>query len=55
MSKDSSVRYYEKKTKTECGHEQHKNLPEHEKQRLVEYRKRYKVSKNKIASQIKTD
>ena len=46
----------EKNKKWEYGCKRHKNLSEHEKQMLVEYRKLcYKVWKNKIALQIKSD
>ena len=32
-----------------------KNPPEHEKQRLAEYRKKYEIWKNKTVSQIKRE
>ena len=44
-----------KNKKEEYVWERYKNLPEDEKQRLAEYRKKYKLWKNKTASQIKTD
>ena len=38
-----------KKKKQQYGHEQYKNLPEDDKQRLVEYRKNYyKMRKNTL-------
>ena len=46
----------EENKKQEHGREQYKNLSKDEKQRLIEYRKKYyKVWKNKMASQIKSD
>ena len=46
----------EKSKKRQYGHEQGKNLSEHEKQKLVYYMKIYSpVGTNKTASQIKLD
>ena len=40
----------EKQKLQQYGQERYKNLPEIEKQRLVEYRKKYKMQENKNAS-----
>ena len=37
-----------KNKKQQCGHELCKNLPVDEKQKLVEYRKKYKMRKNAL-------
>ena len=39
-----------KKNKREYGRERYKNLPEDAKQKLIEYRKKQKLIKNKSAS-----
>ena len=49
--KDISLSIEEKEKKQQYGHEQCKNLPENEKQNLVEYRKKYyKMRKNALLS-----
>lgn len=44
-----------KNKKRSYGHKRYKNLPEHEKQKLTEYKKYYKKKKNKTTSKIKND
>ena len=42
-----------KKKKQQCGCEQYKNLPENEKQKLVEYRKKhYRMIKNALKKHL---
>ena len=46
--KDISLSKKENEKKQQYGRERYKNLPEYEKQKLVEYRKKYTMRKNTL-------